>query len=203
MTSYWSNPTGMDGHFVSVVPLSMEHHDDIVGMVPDDELHHLCYIPPPTATPHSISAEIARRLKLCQAGSILPFAVIEKQAKTPIGMASYLNYDSESRKTEIDIMCSQPCVRDSFYNTECQFLLIKNAFEKLNYVSVEFKIHYNDAQRRHAIEKLGAKLECILLSNSFERNTAVYSINAFEWPSIKAKILSSLEKNSNYFSYES
>lgn len=207
MMSYWSNPTEIDGRFVSVVPLSMAHHDDLVEMVPADELHHLWHIPPTTEIQHSVSAEIARRLKLYQAGSVLPFAVIEKQARTPIGMTSYLNFDAESRKTEIDIMCSQPSVRDSIYNTECQFLLIKHAFEKLNYISVEFKIHFNDKQRRHMIEQLGARLECVLLSNtsptnSFDQNTAIYSMSAFDWPSIKAKILSLFMQNPNQIKAE-
>lgn len=198
MMSDWLSPSGIEGRLVSVVPLSMQHCDDLVGAISDDELSHPWQLN--THAPHSVRAEITRRLTLGQTGSMLPFAVIEKQTNRAIGMTSYLNFDIAGRKTEIETMCAHPSVRDSLYNTECQSLLLQHAFETLQYAGVEFRVHFKDMQSRRGIERLGARLDGVLRSNTYPangsvRDTAVYSITFFDWLTIKANLASQLKEN--------
>jgi len=185
------------GEQVSVVPLEMKHKDDLVEAAADGELHRLWYTTVPK--PEDVSTEIERRLGLRQSGSMLPFAIIEKASGAAVGMTTYMNIDATNRRVEIGSTWYRQSVQKSSLNTECKLLLLQQAFEKLDCIAVEFRTHFINTQSRRAIERLGAKLDGVLRShmimeNGTLRDTAVYSIIACEWPTIKAHLQWQLEK---------
>ena len=193
----WPELFSVEGRHVSVVPLSMEHLDDLVQAAADGELHRLWYTMVPA--PENVGAEIERRLGLRQAGSMLPFAIIDKASGKPVGMTTYMNIDAANRRVEIGSTWYRQSVQKSPLNTECKLLLLQHAFEKLDCICVEFRTHFMNFQSRRAIERLGAKLDGILRSNAVMangavRDTAVYSIIASEWPAVKANLTWQLEK---------
>ena len=60
-------------------------------------------------------------------------------------------------------------------------------------IAVEFRTHRFNTQSRRAIERLGAQLDGILRAHQRApdgtlRDTAVYSITAAEWPTVKAHL---------------
>jgi RimJ/RimL family protein N-acetyltransferase len=84
-------------------------------------------------------------------------------------------------------------------NTQCKRLLLGHAFETLGSIAVEFRTHRLNTQSRRAIERLGAQLDGILrahtvMPNGSVRDTAVYSITAAEWPTVKAHLDWQLER---------
>ena len=84
-------------------------------------------------------------------------------------------------------------VQRTALNTECKAMLLRHAFEQLECIAVEFRTHAMNLPSRHAIERLGAKLDGILrshmrMSNGSLRDTAVYSITAAEWPAVHANL---------------
>jgi RimJ/RimL family protein N-acetyltransferase len=193
----WPDPFSVEGDHVMVVPLAMEHHDDLVEAAGDGELHRLWYTKIPE--PRDIGAEIARRLELRAVGSMLPFAIIEKASGRAVGMTTYMNIDAANRRLEIGSTWYRQSVQRSPLNTECKLLLLQHAFEKLDCICVEFRTHFMNVQSRRAIERLGAKLYGILRSNMIMangtiRDTAVYSIIASEWPAVKANLGWQLDK---------
>lgn len=195
--SVWPDLFTANGDFVSVVPLTMEHHDDLVEAVGDGELHRLWYTKVPE--PENIGAEIERRLGLRTLGSMLPFAIIEKASDKAVGMTSYMNIDAANRRLEIGSTWYRQSVQRSPLNTECKLLLLQHAFEKLDCICVEFRTHFMNIQSRRAIERLGAKLDGVLrskmvMANGTIRDTAVYSIITSEWPAVKANLKWQLEK---------
>lgn len=195
--SVWPGRFSVEGDHVSVVPLAMEHHDDLVEAAADGELHRLWYTKVPE--PENIRAEIARRLELQTVGSMLPFAVIERASGKAVGMTTYMNIDAANRRLEIGATWYRQSAQRSSLNTECKLLLLQHAFEKLDCICVEFRTHFMNLQSRRAIERLGAKLDGILRSNMIMangtiRDTAVYSIIASEWPAVKANLRWQLDK---------
>jgi hypothetical protein len=81
-------------------------------------------------------------------------------------------------------------VQRSPLNTQCKRLLLAHAFEQLDCIAVEFRTHRLNTQSRRAIERLGAQLDGILRSHQISpngtlRDTAVYSITAAEWPTVR------------------
>lgn len=195
--SVWPGPFSVEGDHVSVVPLAMEHHDDLVEAAGDGELYRLWYTKVPE--PENIGAEIARRLDLRTAGSMLPFAIIERASGKAVGMTTYMNIDAANRRLEIGSTWYRQSVQRSPLNTECKLLLLQHAFEKLDCICVEFRTHFMNFQSRRAIERLGAKLDGVLrshmiMANATIRDTAVYSIIAGEWPAVKANLRWQLQK---------
>ncbi|NSL21319.1 GNAT family N-acetyltransferase [Agrobacterium tumefaciens] len=195
--SVWPDLFTAKGNFASVVPLTIEHHDDLVEAAGDGELHRLWYTKVPS--PENIGAEIERRLGLRAIGSMLPFAIIDKASGKAVGMTTYMNIDGANRRLEIGSTWFRQSVQRSPLNTECKLLLLQHAFEKLDCICVEFRTHFMNIQSRRAIERLGAKLDGVLRSNMIMENgtirdTAIYSIIASEWPSVKANLMWQLEK---------
>ena len=193
----WPEVFAVEGRHVSVVPLSMQHRDDLVEAAADGELHRLWYTMVPK--PENVAAEIERRLGLREAGSMLPFAIIDQASGKAVGMTTYTNIDAANRRVEIGSTWYRRSVQKTPLNTECKLLLLQHAFEKLDCICVEFRTHFMNFQSRRAIERLGAKLDGVLRSNAVMangtvRDTAVYSIIASEWPAVKANLTWQLEK---------
>ncbi len=193
----WPEAFTDKGQFVTVAPLSMDHHDDLVEAAADGELHRLWYTTVPA--PDDVKAEIERRLSLRESGSMLPFSIIDNSSGRAVGMTTYMNIDAANRRIEIGSTWYRKSVQRTPLNTECKLLLLRHAFEKLDCICVEFRTHYINAQSRAAIERLGAKFDGILrahmiMANGTIRDTAVYSIIASEWPTVKANLEWKLEQ---------
>lgn len=192
----WPEPFSAKGQFAAVVPLSMDHHDDLLDAAADGELHRLWYTTVPE--PERVRAEIENRLALRDSGVMLPFAVIQNSSGRAVGMTTYMNIDAANRRVEIGSTWYRRSVQRTPLNTECKLLLLQHAFEKLDCICVEFRTHYINFQSRAAIERLGAKFDGILrshkiMANGTIRDTAVYSIIASEWPTVKANLQWKLE----------
>lgn len=184
-------PVTLEGRHATLVPLSHDHHDDLIEAVKDGELWKLWYTF--VAPPDGMRAEIERRLGLQSAGSMLPFAVIDNASGKAVGMTTYMNADAVNRRVEIGSTWYRASIQRTPINTECKLLLLTHAFEQLNCIAVEFRTHVMNVQSRRAIERLGAKLDGILrnhmtMPNGTLRDTAVYSITASEWPMVKAHL---------------
>lgn len=189
----WQTPFSAEGQFVSVVPLSQTHHDDLAEATADGDLHKLWYTTVPD--PSGMAAEIDRRLAL---STMQPFAIIDNSTGKAVGMTTYMNIESANKRLEIGSTWYRKSVQKTPLNTECKLLLLGHAFEDLNCICVEFRTHFVNMQSRRAIERLGAKFDGVLRSNMIMangtiRDTAVYSIIASEWTTVKANLAWRLE----------
>ncbi len=187
----WLARVTLDGSYVSLEPLSQNHHDDLVDAVKDGELWNLWYTLVPA--PDGMRAEIDRRLDLQEQRTMLPFAVIAKESGKAVGMTTYMNADSANRRVEIGSTWYRTGVQRTRVNSECKLLLLTHAFESLDCIAVEFRTHFFNQQSRRAIERLGAKLDGMLRNhqiapNGTLRDTCVYSIIASEWPTVRTHL---------------
>lgn len=188
-------PVTLIGQHVHLVPLSHDHHDDLVQAVRDGELWNLWYTAIPS--PEGMATEITRRLDLQAQGSMCPFAVIDPASGRAVGMTTFMNIDGANRRVEIGSTWYRQSVQRGPLNTEAKRLLLSHAFESLNCIAVEFRTHFFNHQSRRAIERLGAKLDGILRSHQINahplsvgalRDTCVYSIIASEWPNVRTHL---------------
>ena len=186
--------TTLSGQTVSLVPLRAAHHNDLVDAVRDGELWKLWYTAIPS--PEGMAAEIERRLRLQQAGSMLPFAVLDASGRA-VGMTTYMNIDVVNRRVEIGSTWYRRSVQRTALNTEAKRLLLAHAFDTLHCIAVEFRTHWFNHASRRGIERLGAKLDGVLRNHQINphpdaqgalRDTCVYSIIASEWPSVRAHL---------------
>ena len=192
----WLSPVRLVGAHCSLEPLAPEQHDELVAATRDGELWKLWYTAIPS--PEGMSTEIARRLDLQSKGSMLPFTTRDANGRV-IGMTTCMNVDATHQRVEIGSTWTAASAQRGPFNTECKLLLLGHAFETLGCIAVEFRTHFFNQQSRRAIERLGAKLDGNLrnhqrASNGTLRDTAVYSITAAEWPTVKAHLRWQLDK---------
>lgn len=192
----WPEPVTLRGEHVRVEPLSPAHEAGLVDAVKDGELWCLWYTFVPK--PEKMAAEIARRLDLQAKGSMTPFTVFDSEDRIA-GMTTYMNVDAANKRVEIGSTWYANRVQRGPLNTECKRLLLAHAFDTLQCIAVEFRTHRFNTQSRRAIERLGAQLDGMLRSHQVSpggtlRDTAVYSIIASEWPTVRSHLNWQLEK---------
>ena len=197
----WPPTVTLDGAHARLELSSQAHANDLTEASADGELHKLWYTTVPAAD--AVPAEIDRRLGLREKGSMLPFTVIDKTGGPmngrAVGMTTYMNIDPTNRRVEIGSTWYRRSVQRTPINTECKLMLLRHAFEELDCLAVELRTHFLNHQSRRAIERLGARLDGILrahmrMPNGSIRDTAVYSIPYFDWPSVKANLVWQMEK---------
>jgi RimJ/RimL family protein N-acetyltransferase len=117
-------------------------------------------------------------------------------------MTTYMNIDARNRRVEIGSTWTARSAQRTPLNTQCKRLLLGHAFEGLACIAVEFRTHRLNTQSRRAIERLGAQLDGILRAHQLGpdgtlRDTAVYSITAADWPTVRNHIEWQLAKPRN------
>lgn len=183
----WPEPVTLTGPHATLRPLSKAHHDALCEAARDGELWQLWYTAVPS--PEGMAAEIERRLGLT---NMCPFTVFDSAGRT-VGMTTYMNVDAVHKRVEIGSTWYARSAQRTPLNTQCKRLLLAHAFEALDCIAVEFRTHRLNTQSRRAIERLGAQLDGILRCHSRAadgtlRDTAVYSITAAEWPTVRSHL---------------
>ena len=186
----WPDPVTLVGPHARLEPLSQTHHDVLCEAARDGELWRLWYTAVPS--PEVMAREIERRLALQASGSMLPFTTFDASGRV-VGMTTYMNVDAGNRRLEIGSTWTAARMQRSAFNTQCKRLLLDHAFEALDCIAVEFRTHRLNQQSRRAIERLGAQLDGILRAHQrgadgLLRDTAVYSITAAEWPTVRTHL---------------
>ncbi|MBS0595366.1 MAG: GNAT family N-acetyltransferase [Proteobacteria bacterium] len=190
------HPVTLAGRHASLVPLAPGHLAGLQQATRDGDLSTLWYTAVPA--PESMAAEIERRLGLLAQDSMLPFTVLDAEGRVA-GMTTYMNVDAANRRVEIGSTWYARRVQRTPLNTECKLMLLTHAFDTLGCIAVEFRTHRLNTQSRRAIERLGAQLDGILRSHQIGaggtlRDTAVYSITAAEWPTVRLHLRFQLER---------
>jgi RimJ/RimL family protein N-acetyltransferase len=178
------------GAHVALVPLDHAHTPALAAQVEAGRLHELWYTYIPA--PDGMTAEIDRRLDLRDAGAMIPFTLLDAGGQ-PVGMTTYMNLDHMAPRVEIGSTWIGPGAQRGPLNTQAKRLMLAHAFEVWGCLAVEFRTHRLNRQSRRAIERLGAQLDGILrahsvMPNGTLRDTAVYSITAGEWPTVRAHL---------------
>lgn len=183
----WIAPVTLTDSHVRLEPLRADHAEGLRAAVSDGDIWKIWYTSIPA--PDQIAHEIARRLELQAAGSMLPFATCAPDGRV-LGMTTYMNIDSANRRLEIGSTFLRASAHRTPVNTQAKRLMLGHAFEQLGCVAVEFRTHHMNRQSQAAIERLGARRDGILrahmvLPDGSLRDTHVYSILAHEWPAVR------------------
>ncbi|MFN8109775.1 MAG: GNAT family protein [Thermoleophilia bacterium] len=188
--SDWLRPVRLEGRHAALVPLAAEHVPGLVRAASDGELWRLWFTTVPR--PEDMAVDVDLRLEAAARGEWLPFTVLNR-AGDPVGVTAYLNVDAANRRVEIGGTWYARSAQRTGVNTECKLMLLRHAFETLDCIAVEFRTHRLNARSRRAIERLGAQLDGILrnhrvMPDGTLRDTAVYSITAPEWPTVRSHL---------------
>lgn len=192
MTKRWIEPIILTGEHVVLEPMSLDHLDGIKEAVKDGELWKLWFTHVPS--PETAETAIKTALDLRENAGWMPFVVREKATAKIIGSTRYCNTDEVNHRVEIGYTWYSQSYQRTAVNTECKYLLLSHAFEKLDAIAVEFRTHWHNHKSRAAIARLGAKQDGVLRNHQksadgIYRDTVVFSIIDHEWPVVKKSLL--------------
>jgi len=191
MKKRWIEPVTLTGTKVILEPLSLEHTESMVAAVKDGELWKLWYTSIPS--PEKVGDHIKTALDLRENVGWMPFVVREKASTKIIGATRYCNVDEVNQRLEIGYTWYSESYQRTAVNTECKYLLLSHAFEKLDAIAVELRTHWHNHKSRAAIARLGAKQDGVLRNHQKSadgvyRDTVVFSIINSEWLAVKKSL---------------
>ena len=126
-------------------------------------------------------------------GSDIPFVAIHMDSGRVAGASRYMNIMPKDRGLEIGGTWYGTEFQRTVVNTECKYLLLKHAFEKLGCIRVQLKTDLRNERSQKAIERIGAVKEGVLrnhmiLPDGYYRHSVYYSILDTEWPAVKKRL---------------
>lgn len=180
--------TILENHRVKLAPLEASHLETLWPIAQQMDLHR--YGANDISTIEKLKNYIQIALEEASVKKSLPFIIYDKVANTAVGCTRFGQIDNNNKVLHIGWTWISQATRGTGFNHQMKFLMLKHAFETINFEKVEFRIDERNVASRKAVEKLGAKLEGILRKNTivkdgFKRNSCCYGILIEEWPGLK------------------
>lgn len=124
--------------------------------------------------------------------SRLAFTIIDIHSGIIIGSTSFGNISYQDKRIEIGWTWITKDYQGTGVNNQIKFLMLRYAFEVLEFERVEFKTDVLNIRARKAFQRIGAREEGILRSHTLmthnrRRDTIYYSILKNEWEEIKIR----------------
>lgn len=190
-------PCTLTGQLVRLEPLREEHAEGL--RYTGREAETWLYMPTrPCSSLESMHEWITDMLQLQQAGSNLPFTIIEQASERIVGSTSYLAISRKDYGLEIGWTWLDPDVRRTGINTECKYLLLSHAFEDLHAIRLQLKTDSRNVRSQKAIERIGGVKEGtlrnhVILPDGYRRHSVYYSIIDSEWAQVKSNLQAKMQ----------
>ncbi len=192
MTTPWISPIVLNGKYVRLEPMTEDHIPGLAEIgVGQTFWDFMLY-------GRMDSVEDMRNwvkdiLSRAEKGTDLPFVAIHLASGKVAGATRYLNIMPKDRGLEIGGTWYGTEYQRTPVNTECKYLLLTHAFERLGCIRVQLKTDLRNVRSQNAIERIGAKREGILrnhmiLPSGQFRDSVFYSILDSEWPEVKKRL---------------
>lgn len=196
MTADIAVPT-LAGTQVTLEPLQAAHVPALLQAAADGELWHspVTVIP----GPGTVDAYVATALAGRQAGTVMPFVIVQSVSGRIVGSTRFWKIDRTHRKLEIGHTWLGRSAQRTGINTEAKFLLLRHAFEDMACVRVQFTTDELNTASRAAIARIGAQQEGIvrherIMPDGRKRNSVRFSIIDSEWPDVRALLLQKMAR---------
>ena len=192
MNQWINRQTRLVGQTVSLIPLEIEHFDDLRSLSGDERIWK--FFPVNGADPVRLTNMLNTVLGERDKGNQFPFVIVHNEQNKIVGSTRFMDLQPKHQKLEIGGTWLHPDYWSSQVNIESKLLLLTHCFEELRTIRVLLKTDETNTRSRKAIEKIGGVFEGILRSdmirdNGIRRNSAYYSIIDCEWPSVKNKLV--------------
>jgi N-acetyltransferase len=187
VTQDWFKSSVLEGQYLSLHPLTLEHASAMVAHFDADMVQYLSYAPKEP----SLAAMQQYIHSLLSAADRVNWAILDAEGQL-LGRTGYVRVNPEYRHIETTTWVFN-AFQGGKTNAESKYLLLKHGFETLKAIRAQFRADANNLRSCRAIEKLGAVKEGIqrqdqIYPNGVIRSTAVYSILDSEWPQVKTQL---------------
>ncbi|WP_176315463.1 GNAT family N-acetyltransferase [Burkholderia vietnamiensis] len=189
-----AQPT-LTGEHIVLRPLAVSDRQALLDAAADGELWNLKVTVVPDE--RTVDAYLDTALQGRAAGTVMPFAIVERASGRVIGSTRFWKIDRNNRKLEIGHTWLSASAQRTRANTEAKWLLLAYAFDTLQCVRVQFTTDELNEKSRAAILRLGAKQEGIvrherIMPDGRKRNSVRFSIIDGEWPAIRDRLKAKL-----------
>lgn len=186
--------TELVGTLVRLEPLSPSHERELTEAGRDPRTWQ--FTTSTGATPADMRTYIDHLVHDWRRGAAAPFVVRRLATATVVGCTRLKQLDRNHRHGILGSWYAPSAWRTGV-NLEAKLLLLAYAFETLGCLRIEFHTDSRNLRSRTSLERLGAHFEGILRAHQITRNgtlrdSAIYSVLATEWPSVRSGIISRL-----------
>jgi RimJ/RimL family protein N-acetyltransferase len=187
----------LTGVTVELQPLQLNHRSQLLDAAADGELWNMTLTVVPG--PDTVEQYVAIALEGRQAGTVMPFVIVQRETGKVVGSTRFWKIDRKNRKLEIGHTWLSESSQRSGINTEVKYLLLTHAFEVMNCVRVQFTTDELNEKSRAAILRIGATQEGIvrherIMPDGRKRNSVRFSIIDSEWPTVKALLEANMRR---------
>jgi len=169
---------------VRLEALGPQHIDDLSNAVGDlGRTWYVDHVP----TPDGVADQVAF---LRDSETYVAWAVVDATSGRAVGVTCMYSVDERNRHCELGYTWLGAETQGTHVNAALKFMVLSHVFEDLDFMRAEFRCHSMNLQSRRALEKLGASLDGILrrhriMDDGTVRDSCVYSILDYEWPTVK------------------
>lgn len=171
---------------ITLEPLTLNHASDLVEACQDGLLWLITTTSVPE--PDKVIDYIDKAEEMPDRSA---FAVIDELTGKAIGSTSYHDILPLPRRLEIGYTWYAKSYWRTHVNTTCKLMLLTQAFETLDYLTVGWRTDIGNHRSQQAIERLGVKKDGVIRGNRVCRDgvisdTVMYSLLKSEWLEVKA-----------------
>ena len=186
----WPDTPTLSGQHVTLRPIDRADREGLLAVFATGFEYTFSSMVPTAAT---IDAWFDAAEREMAADRARVFTVLDAAGQIS-GTTRLMRMNHGHRRTELGGTLYATRVRRTGLNTEAKRLLLGYAFEELNLLCVQIRTDMLNLASRRAIERLGARQDGVLRNHMVidapdtgqrQRDTAVYSIVAHEWPGVR------------------
>ncbi|GLX70417.1 GNAT family N-acetyltransferase [Paenibacillus glycanilyticus] len=184
----------LDNSKAIMLPLQAEHVKELASLLSNPKVWELTWRK--NNTEQAIASALDLALANREAGTQLPFAIIDRSSGRLAGTTRLGDLDVANKNVEIGWSWIAPDFWGSGINTACKLLLLQYAFEELGVIRVQFTASGSNTRSLKALDKIGAVKEGVLRRQRLDatdggavHDNVFYSILDNEWPMVKERLL--------------
>ena len=185
----------LENDFVKLSLLDLSNYEHLLNIALQENL--IQFSPSDISTKDKLKDYVQTAVDGYYHKTTIPFIIYDKIKKAYAGSTRYGLIDRKNKVLHIGWTWIGKEFQGSGINKHMKFLMLRYAFENLNFDKVEFRIDERNMRSRKAVEKIGATLEGILrkdtlMQDGFKRSTCCYGIIKEEWSTIKNTVFNGL-----------
>ena len=193
----WVTPVTLTGTRIAMEPLAERHLEDLARVAFDAPVWRWTIARPMDDA--GLRAWLDQALANVDAGTEVPFATVHLGEGRAIGSSRFMSIAPEHRRLEIGWTWVGTAYQRTGANREAKLLQLTHGFEMLGANRIEFKTDSLNEKSRAALLGIGATFEGIfrnhmVMPDGRLRHSAYYSVVREEWPAVKARLESGLER---------
>lgn len=190
-------PVRLHGNHVKLEPLVLEHLAGLTAAGADPEIWR--WYVAPFQTSEAMRHWCDEAIEQTKAGSAVAFTVFDAKSGAALGSTRFAAIDRTHRRAEIGWTWYVRSAQRTPVNTECKYLMLREAFEQWGLIRVEFKTDSLNVRSRAALARIGAVEEGTFRNHMIThdgriRHSVYYSITDVEWSAVKERLQQQLAR---------